>query len=520
MITGLTKSGEMPGGHKEAGGSLARDPRRDYPDLQTYEDVFIEQAGGEKVWEGRLNQKPESDGDRMVIEPKMVGHQAALEDRKGITGPGFIDKRLTQWGDPSAARRLAVNGLEKINQNGQVSMAPAGGVQADPTPAAIVHAWGQMNSSAAVPDACESWYPSPGIEIGEILLDFANIKGGSGGAWENIIWALADDAVASPENLHNFNATDAAQQAFAIAAGKFYLLLQSYYPGTVEAAGDWEDQWQNVTVLGRQGLALQGDWPEVGFLAKQMLEYAIPLLSYLKVSSESMEDDGYVVQQAWFESGDLATIVKELTKYGLLDWFVMKDKLFELRFPGTYGRKWQAYAGPSELKGTGQDGSRLWAEIVVRYQDVDGTTRTIGPPGSGANFEFESLRITDPDHPAVKAQIPREDLLDLGAISEPEKALQAGERWLEDANELDRSGQATLSGYVQDDKGIWRPASSVQPGDQIRFPDAADSSYRKITVPAYDHDPRTCQVTLDAPAESVQALLERFGATLTPLALA
>jgi hypothetical protein len=458
----------------------------------------------------------------MVIEPKAAGHQAALGDRNALIGPGFIDRGLSQWGDPSAARRSVVNGLEKINQNGQVSVAPAGGVGAESTPAAIIHSWGEMNSSAAVPDACESWYPSPGIELGEILLDFANVKGGSGGAWANQIWALINDASLGAEKLHDFNATSASHQAFAIATGKFYLLLQSYYPGTAVSAGDWEDQWQNLVVLGRQGLALQGEWPKVGFTAKQMLEYAIPLYTYLRVEGEAIEDDGYVIPQAWFsEPGSMATVVKELTKYGLLDWFVKHDKLFEIRFPGTYGRNWQAYAGASELKGTGEDGQRLWDRIVVRYQDVDGSTRTVGWRGSGASSESEALQITDPDHPAVKVGYPREDLLDLRGISTPERALEVGERWLEEANELPNAGTATLRGYIPDDKSVMRPVSQVEEGDWIRFPDAGSggTGYRKIVAYSYDHETRTCEVNLDAPPEAIQALLERMQADLAPLAL-
>jgi hypothetical protein len=67
-----------------------------------------------------------------------------------------------------------------------------------------------------------------------------------------------------------------------------------------------------------------------------------------------------------------------------------------------------------------------------------------------------------------------------------------------------------------DDKTVMRPVAQVQPGDLICFPDSGtDTSYRKIVQTDYNHETRTCQVTLDAPKESEQALLERYRATLT-----
>jgi hypothetical protein len=198
---------------------------------------------------------------------------------------------------------------------------------------------------------------------------------------------------------------------------------------------------------------------------------------------------------------------------------VLYGKLFEYRVPGTYGRKWQAYAGPSELKEAGFDASRCWRSIMGRWQDVDGSTRTVGPPGSGADVEAAGLEITDPDHPAVKAGFAREDLLDLKGVCTAARAQEACERWLVDANELSRSGSAVLSGYIMDDKGIFRPAAQVMPGDHVRFPDAADTSYRKIVASDYEHESTGCQVALDAPKESTEALLERYQADLISLGL-
>lgn len=515
VISGLTKGGEMPGGYKESGCSLSRDPRVDWPDLQTYWDYIIEGPGREVIWEGRLTQKPESDGERMVVEPKAVGHQAALEDRNGLIGPGFIDCDLSKWGDASTQRKI-ITAQAGRNENGQVSTGWQGSGENGP---GVQMSWPTIETNE---DYAQVFYDSNGVPIGALYFDISFFNG-IGEGWVFQPFLGNDDLIqANFDAGPSFVSTSAVNQAVtASAATRKFAMLEGRYTGTFEGNPNALMQWRPV-IVGDQGLALQGEWPKVGFTAKQMLEYAIPLYTYLSVDSEAMEEEGVVIPQAWFsDPGNMATVVKELTKYELLDWFVKKGKVFQVRFPGTYGRRWQAYAGPSELKGAGEDGQRLWAEIVVRYQDVDGSTRTVGPPGSGANTESEALKITDPDHPAVKAGIPREDLLDLQSISTPERALEAGERWLALANELTNAGTATLRGYVMDDKGVYRPVSQVEAGDWIRFPDAGSNGtgYRKITTDSYSHDSRQCDITLDAPDDAIPALLERFQAALIPLAL-
>jgi hypothetical protein len=520
VFSGLTKSGEMPGGHKEMSCALARDPRLSFPDLDIYSDIEVQGPGGEVVWSGELRKKPATDGDRLLIEPAAVGHQAALEDDKGQIGPGFIDSDLSKWGDPSTARRLQL--LEagiQLDASTSVGSSP---LNPEDVAAAIINDFSSLNASIEKDDAGEAHYFSEGPDIGAIYYDYRQLSSfAAEELWESNVAVGSDDKFTVNEKGTDHDRATALQQVLTVLSERMrYARVRDR-----RAHNEFSGRLGDVTawlprVVGRHGLPLQGAWPEVGFYAKQMLLYAIPKYTELKATDESIEDDGFLITQAWFALGSMGQLVNELTKYGLLDWFVFQERLFQLRFPGTYGRKWQAYAGPSGLKATGQDGTRLWKEMMVKWRDVDGSTKTAGPPGSGAMFEDASLEVTDPDHPAVKANKTRRDLLELRDVSTPTLAVKTAARFLEEANQLDHSGEATLSGYVQDDKGIWRPVSHVQPGDQVRFPDAADRSYRKVTQPNYSDDSKNCPVTLDAPKEGLIALEERFAAKLRPLGLA
>src|SRR5690606_8520855 len=121
----------------------------------------------------------------------------------------------------------------------------------------------------------------------------------------------------------------------------------------------------------------------------------------LYATESSVEDDGFIIPQAWYEdAGGLAAIVDDLVKYALYDWFIYHGKLFEHREPGSYGRLWKARTAPSELNEVGKDSQRLWRSIVVQYTTPSGETRTVGPPGSNSHTETKALEITDPMHPA------------------------------------------------------------------------------------------------------------------------
>lgn len=514
--------GEMPGGYKEATGVLARDPRTTWPDLAAYSDISVYQPGVEEVWAGRLDKAPESDGDHMSIEPAAVGHQAALEDDKSIIGPGFIDGDLSKWGDSSAERRLYL-----LNSNillvASVSQETSSVASGSLAPGLLID-FTNVTAQVGKDEAGEAVYDAGGVDIGEVRYDYRQLSSwASDPAWESNVAFGTDDTFVTYEVGPDHNRTTSApgQVAKTSKPGFKFARVRDRLGG-----GEYKTQlgdlilWQNLKVLGRHGLLPQGTWPNIGFTAKQMLGYAIPRYTYLETSDESLEDDGFVIPQAWFsEPGDMATVVKELTKYGLLDWFVFGQKLFQMRRHGSYGRRWQAYAGPSELTEAGLDASRLWRAIVVRYQDVDGSTRTVGPPGSGATTEKPGLEITDPDHPAVAAGLTRKDILDLGTVGTAASATATGERWLEEANLLNRSGSCNLTGYVLDDQGIPRPAAQIKPGDQVRFPDAADRSYRKITRVDYSHSQRQAACSLDGPPEGLAALLERYQASLIHLGL-
>ncbi len=523
VMNGLQLSGAIPGGRKELRCSLFRNPRQDWPDLQGFLEIEAQIGARNRVWHGRIGKAPRSDGERMVIDGEAVGFAAALEDRKALR-VGFIDSDLGKWGEPSAARRISLRDQARY-PTAQATTGFKGTSSVEP--ALIFDYSGIVRGSTNNPGN-ELWYDGGGVDIGALRFDW---YGDGFSEFEHLPRLVTDDVPVagnfdpSPDINYSGKVAELNQELKATTTKRRYAAFKSFHTGAYLGTMTNIFRLANVRVLSllaTQKLTLQGNAPNVGYTAAQMLgvlinEYAN---GQLVVTDDSVEDDGFVIPQAWWADGTtLGAVVDELVKYGLYDWFVKDGRVFELRAPGTYGRRWQAYQGPSNFREAGTDTERLWDRICVRYQDPDGSTRMVGWPGSGAEVEDPALQITDPDHPAVQAGVVREDLLDLQTQSVPSEAIGVGERWLSEANELSRSGEAELSGYVQDDRGVYRPAAEVAEGDLIRFPDARDKSYRRIVSYDYSADERKVTVSLDAPSETIQALLERYRAALVPVGM-
>lgn len=526
VIEDLSDSDAVPGGHTTLTGSLARKPGVDYGDMKMGTKIEVFGAGQMKVSEYRLERAPRTSGDKLIMEPAANGYQVLLSDNEGARCIP-IDADMSAWGEPSAARRVAFP-TSKINQNGQVALLPAGDPKGGSVPA-ISHSWAQMNTSVGSVDDCESWYDSSGIGLGRIMLDFLNVKGGSGGSWATQVYAVADDTSAGLELLKDFNATTASNQSFTIAADKFFLLLYSVYNATFTGEGNWEDQYRNIRIQDRSGIPVYGTWPEVGVLASDVLTYILsqfaPGLSFTTGPSGSLKPTSFLIPHLAFK--DPTTLLEMITqalRFELLEWGVWPGQsgpTFYLNQRGQReGRKrWRARVRPAKLTETGQQMDQVWNKVVVSWPDVDGTTKTIGPPGSGYALTSTSCEDTDPLNPINEAGESRTKHLALNNPATQRGAEETAQRFLEQAKLLDGSGEATLTGFVEDEHGMEWPYYHVKAGDEIEFLDSSIPGYRYIVEASRSRKSRSVQIHIDAPPDSYAALLERIGVREVPLGL-
>jgi hypothetical protein len=517
----------MPGGFETLDQTLPRKPSIDYSDLERLSQITRYDASGNVIWQGRLERAPRVSGDQMAISPSAVGYQAHLEDDKSAKVI-YVDRDLSGWGGPSPQRRIdlgaAAGGLI-------VLWSESIGLTSDYYGALVTEIENLTSNGTASREIAESWYDGKGCGIGSVAYEYSSNSGGADSNWLTLVF-LSDDAVATNLNSgtdHDYAAGPIAASVTASGVTKTWALIQSRYGSTFTGDGIWRTQWAKIRVIGDHGLTVRGadvvgtgpdyeDRTYTGFYDGDIIGHALsqwcPQVSY---TDESLVTDSFVIPHLAFKDPTTAgEIIKQATRFHLRDWAVWEGPLFWLHDRNARGTKWRARVGPTQLEETGPQVDRLWNSIIVQYQDVDGSTRTVGPTGSGVDTESAYLVDDDPENPATKAGIIRRDLLTMG-VSTSEGAIEVGRRFLEQSKVLDSSGRARIVGHVQDDRGVWHPYSHVRAGDQIAFVDANDSSYRRIVKTDKSRSDRSCSIDLDAPPEGLQSLLERLGVVLVPL---
>ncbi|HUU90286.1 MAG TPA: hypothetical protein VM238_03645, partial [Phycisphaerae bacterium] len=310
---------------------------------------------------------------------------------------------------------------------------------------------------------------------------------------------------------HTGNVTD--QTLTASGAGRHFARILFYYDATFTAAdGNWAAHWR-PTVYGTHGLTKVGT--PGGFFPGPMLEWLVENHSQLSVGTI---DQGTFLHEhaAYLTPGAPLSIVEDLSRYEpLYDWFVYDDE-FNFRRRGTYGKRWRARVAQANLQSSGETVARLWNQAAVQTQDPYYGSVTVGPTGSGYANTSDLLIDADPDNPANQKGITRRATLDIGEGTIA-GAITVGQYFLDETKRLDNSGQATLEGLVQDDAGTWWPVDEIRAGDEISFSDSADTSWRHIARASYDDSSATAEIDIDAPPETLDALLARLQASLVSL---
>jgi hypothetical protein len=508
VFAGYRHSSSVPGGYETFDVTLPRKPGVDYPDMERLTNVRSYLAGGETVWDGRLERAPRVSGDQVAITPSAVGWRAHLEDNKTASGI-YVDRDMSRWQGPGAQRRLFLVGANAPHQTdaSQVWDSGAG------SPSFVLAVQGTWASP--IKPICEAWYDAgPGNAVGEIA---ATWQGPSDATWF-LAGIASDDSVASHfASTGDVYAGSTGTLNLITADGYRYGLIQWFYnatPGGLDGSS-FDLHLSGLAVHGDHGLPQRVGDSGVGYVASDVVPHAIaqwaPLLS---TTGESIQPTGYVLPQlAFYEATTALAIVEECNRPHLYEYAVWDDRVFWFYQRGTVGRRWRVRSGAAQLEETGPQLDRLWNLIIIRYQDVDGTTRTVGPVGSGCDVEDDVLRDTDPENPATKLGIVRAQVLDMGT-GVSGLAIEVGRQFLEKSKLLDQSGRCQLVGTVIDDRGVERPASQVRGGDLLSVVDSADPSYRRIVRCEYSHDTRTATVDLDAPPEGLDALLARLGLAL------
>lgn len=506
--SGLRFSSVIPGGFDSLDATLPRKPGTDYADLEPFSTLTARLPGGDVVSEVRLERTPRTSGSQFSVSLGTAGWQAHLEDNQFARLLG-VDRDLGKWGGASIDRKLI------LNANFAVTDGSSGDNAGVPTIRTGVT--GPWTTSPGRPLAT-SWYDAQGLSIGALYYAWSMNTPALVTTDANWNWAafLSDDSSGThTDSSGNLRAAGPGLGAVSATGTRKFAALQLSY-ANVAAGGpaDYAVDWTPV-VVGDHGITLLAG---AALYASDIIEYVIG--AFCPLFSTDIDPSSFPIEQfAQLDATTAADLITQANRFHLYDWAVWEDKTFSYYPRGSRGKTWRARVAPSQLSETGPQVDRIWESVIVSYQDVDGTTKTAGPPGSGADTEDAALKDSDPENPANELGITRRSLLQAGTLT-PAGAVQVGSIFLSEQRLLDTSGQATLVGHVEDDHGVLHAVSKVRAGDGIVFTDAADStSTRRIVKTDYDHDSRTVTIDLDSPPEALDSLLQRLSVVLVPLGL-
>lgn len=510
----LRDSDAVPGGCKELSCSLPRKPGVDYGDMQRGSKVELFGAGQYKVWEGTLQDAPRSSGDRLVMDPAAVGYQSHLSDDESAQCIP-INRDLSELQGPGTARQDAIRSIGFHPEAPSVSPDVSNGM-----PSAI--------SSTVGPITKPFWemhLDGGGVPIGRIRFRYSSIGIGTHGSDPNVTCDVYtdDNDVFGSGTLVKSDFSTPGSYDIPIPSPEQFVLLYMYYGGSGAGATgvEYGVRISELAYFDNSGIPVQGAWPTMGVLASDVIAYALarwaPLLNFTTGAFGSIRPSTFPIPHLEFkEQTTVEDIVAKSNRFELNEWAVWPGQFGPTFYMNPRGqregrKRWRGRVGPTQLRETGQSMKRVFNGVLVQYQDVDGSTRVIGPPGSGCRLTSSRLVDADPLNPAN--QIPglrKWTKISLKRVATNLGAEEAGERFLEQTKLLDGSGEATLTGFVEDEYGAEWPYYYVKAGDLFDPIDSSTPGYRYIVSANRGRSTRSNAIALDAPPDSYEALLERL----------
>lgn len=524
IATGITTSNTAPGGHRSAGMTLLRDPRRDFPDLNFIDDVVIygrTKPLGRNVFEGMTEQFPSQLADSSSIAINAVGNQALLSENEAWKAL-YVDLGFSGWqeGGRRFKESLAAVGCPQgkismsTDEDGLVWNVPAQGLTVDESTSAIYRA----------PTGCP---------IGTVGWKGTRAKDWS--HFEAPLMFFGEDEPLSAYTQDIGLTLDGAAHIWDLVASFGhswkYAMLRALAAGSVTPEAGTQQAYSALAAYGQTGVPLReipGQLP--GVYGHDVLAHIVstgaPDLNFTVGGSGSIiPNTSFVMADfAPTEPGKPWDSVEKLNAYFLNNFGVWDNKEFFWKPWDPEDANWQiSIAGGAQWSPVGRQAVTLLNGLVVNYTDAEGISRCAGPPGSGCDYESPLLVNLDPTNPYTRRGRKRWGTLNVGfPLAYPFIAFQVGSVVLAESMMPQRSGSLTIRplgpGHIP---SITHPTMGRLPvwalraGDFATLMDWPVPEALRVTEVDYTHDTKTLTAQLDSGAARLTAILERTGSSLT-----
>lgn len=510
-------SSQIPGGFGDASVTLRRPRWISAEQMPLFNAARFYGPGNRTVYEGRVKTggaKIDADSIRLDLE----GWSAHLDDDETWRFLG-VHNDLTAWQGPSVQRQLNVLAAS-------ADMQQNGGAEPDTTglSALATRLTGETNRACrcemslglgvAIAEVRGAWKKNSAINAGD-------------GNWAWHCYLSTDDVFTSFTGTSNLRA--AGPGTFTLSGSGKVAVVALIYGAALAFGGALEGWnfdvfWTALSAFGSHGLTPQAMADgRYGLLGSDAIRYGVqqaaPLLS---VGSDAIEPSGLVIPHLVVTDSDrpLRELIERSTALGgatgkLNDWGVYEDRGFFWRSPGSYGRSWRVrrdqVATPTD---DGLSTEARFSSVMVFYTDGAGQTRSVGPVGSGADYETSLLTDPDPDNPAHR--LPNRRKRASVGVTSQEGAVNIGVALLAEQYALTRRQTVSIQGYATDSAGNEHPAAMVRAGDRLLIEDDdGHIAEEPVNSTSFDQGSLTATANLGAAPHSVEVMLSQLEA-VTP----
>lgn len=432
----------------------------------------------------------------------------------------FINRNWGDWRGYTSARRMNLTGNGTQVNDGQVTTDEMSGA-IGPT----MHAQTNPPFGAAGSRCGLQFDAGPSARISSIYVAWTPVLnfGSADTNWTAVLRLANTDittgAGSDSGDVSPTGALSAAQLFASVPGGRRWAEVGFNY-AIANSGTAQEGRMFFPNVIGVHGLPFRGVLNGVGgYFVSDMAPYVITsFCPLLNMKPDSVEPTSFIITHADFRDAEQTArgMLDKMKVFGgnagyPLDYFVYDNREFQMKSPGTYGRQWRMRrdAG-SDPKDQGPDAQDRWNQVVAVYNPGDGSSMTVGPVGSGCDFETDQLRITDPDHVWNRIGQPHGQRLDVGVMDRPGAILLA-QLALAEKNRNQWRGSFDAAGTIIDAAGTPHPPYMVRAGDRGVVEDDMDVRERWIRHTKYDDKKRKTLVDVGATPDRFDTMMARAG---------
>lgn len=501
-----TKVGE---GFSDASGSLARRIDVEYPDLGLVNTVTVVGSDGSVAYEGRLSAQPRELSDQHSVGVTLTGWMAHAKDRKFTEV--YVDRDLSGWKDPSLGRRAGL---------GAANYSLTGPEQIADTANGTAGIGLQFAGAWVTPylPASEAWYDvGPGLLVGKVAYSWkrraANV--GTAAPWAWLVLLSSDDKASATVNSGALAGAGPSTGVFSPATKYRYAFLNFGYETTPAGADGaiFGIDWYKLAVYGNHGLTTRVGAPgepegvTASDVIRDIAKRFCPLLNTAEV-----QDTTYVLQHLAFRDRAYPyDAFLELNKFHLWNLAVWENRTLQFAPFDLTTADWEVRTdepGVSlDLQGPAID--QLFNGIAVTYTDLLTGVRNIITPNDNT-----LLRDTSLENPWNANGIEHWDELELSTPTIAAQAVEIARIRLGENNRPKQPGGITVTGYIYDTAGNLQPGWKVRAGDTVALVNFPADNPRLIQETSWDDQSKTLTMSVDNPAGTLDAYLDRLSSGL------